>query len=252
MTRSILKDLFFKCFGSALLPAERASILMYHSISGRADYFSSVAPEAFNQHMRMLAELKRPVISLSELVRRLKEKEAPGGAVVLTFDDGYRDNYTTAYPVLKRYGFPATIFVTSDLIGQKDKRGIERLHRDELLEMQASGLIDIEPHTKTHPHLSAIDISQAEREIEGSRDAIESLRGSPARFFAYPYGDFDERIADVVATQFEAAMSVGEGTVHARSPLMQLPRNAVDRSTSLVQFRGKVSIAIDWYRMLRV
>src|SRR3989344_9554004 len=186
---NLLKEAFFRFSSTRPLPQDRAAILMYHSVSPGVDYFMNVEPDDFERHMAYLAEQKITVIALSELVARLKARKPLGGAVVLPFDDGYRDNYTIAFPLLKKYRFPATIFVTTDMIGKTDKRGLERLSAAEMKELHASGLINIEPHTKTHPKLAKLSDQDARAEIEGSKKAIEQLLGTDTKLFAYPYGN---------------------------------------------------------------
>ena len=222
---------------------ERASILMYHSISERKEYFSAVSPEEFNRQMAYLAGKKHSVISLAELVRRLGARESLRGAVVLTFDDGYRDNYTTVFPLLAQYGFPATIFVTTDRIGSPGYCSAA-----ELREMQDSGLIAIEPHTLSHPKLAKLPRAEAAREVCESRQALQEILGTLPTLFAYPYGSFTEETVELVREAgFLGAVTVKEGTVSTDTDVFHLPRNSVDSSTTFSQFRGKVSRAIDWY-----
>lgn len=103
---------------SALRGRDRAAVLMYHRVHPEPDVLS-VSPERFAAHVRFLREYCHP-ISLSELVRALEEaRPLPAGAVVLTFDDGYRDNFTHAYPILAAHGVPATFFVTTGLIDER-------------------------------------------------------------------------------------------------------------------------------------
>ena len=221
----------------------RASVLMYHSISDRKDYFSAVPTAVFKQHMAYLAGKKYSVISLVELVRRLGARESLGGAAVLTFDDGYRDNYTTVFPLLKQYNFPATIFVTTDRIGSPGYCSAE-----ELQEMHNSGLIIIEPHTLSHPKLAKISRADADREIRESRQRLQELLGTTPTLFAYPYGSFSEVTVELVREAgFSGAVTVEEGTVGPGADAFRLLRNSVDSSTSFAQFRGKLSRAIDWY-----
>ena len=221
----------------------RASILMYHSISARQDFFSAVSPEAFQKQMVYLAGKKCPVIPLAELVRRLHAHEPLGGSIVLTFDDGYRDNYTTVFPLLKQYNFPATIFVTTDLIGTPGYCSAE-----ELQEMHTSGLVSIEPHTLTHPKLAKLSRAEASREIRESRQVLQEVLGTTPMLFAYPYGSFSEETVSLMREMdFVGAVTVQEGTVSPNTDPFRLPRNSIDSSTAFSQFRGKVSRAIDWY-----
>ncbi len=249
---NVLKEVFFRLAPKSPLPQDRASILMYHSVSARNDYFMNVEPRDFEEHMAYLMAQKITVIALSELVARLRARTPLGGTVVLTFDDGYRDNYTIASPILKKYGFPATIFVTTDMIGKTDKRGLARLTLDEIKEMHTSGLIEIAPHTKTHPKLATLSMDEVRDEIAGSKRAVEEIIGAAAKTFAYPYGNFNDTTVRIIREcGFDAAFSVEEGTVGQQSDLFALPRSSIDQSTTFAQFKGKVSTTIDHYQALK-
>ncbi|OGG59263.1 hypothetical protein A3C86_02455 [Candidatus Kaiserbacteria bacterium RIFCSPHIGHO2_02_FULL_49_16] len=249
--KRLFKEIFFRLTNIVGLPEDRASILMYHSIS-ESDYFASVKPSEFKRQMSYLAGKKIPVISLAELVRRLKTGESMNGSAVITFDDGYRDNYTAAFPVLKKYGLPATIFVTTNLIGKKDTRGLERLTIADMKEMEASGLIAIAPHTKSHMKLSTLSNEAARDEIAGSKRTLEEAPMKRAGEFAYPFGDFnDETVRLVIGAGFDAAVTALEGTVGPNDDQFRLKRNSIDRSTSFSQFKGKLSRAVDLYQKLK-
>ncbi|MHB1769607.1 MAG: polysaccharide deacetylase family protein, partial [Minisyncoccota bacterium] len=192
--KSFFKNIVFVALNTvAPRLGNRASILMYHSISDRKDYFSAISLEEFKRQMAYIAGKKYMVISLAELVRRLRTHEPLGGTAVLTFDDGYRDNYTTVFPLLEQYRFPATIFVTTDFIGEPGYCSAE-----ELREMHDSGLIAIEPHTQTHPKLAKLSRADAEREIRESRRVLQDILGAPPILFAYPYGSFSEETVGLV------------------------------------------------------
>lgn len=235
------------------LPHDRAVILMYHSLSGREDYFSSITPEAFGWQMEYLAEHSYSVVPLRELVRRLQNKESLGGSVAITFDDGYRDNFTDAFPILKKYNFPATIFVTTGAIGTADKRDLQRMSAQELIEMESSGLVSIEPHTTSHPRLSQLSHTAALEEVTESKSALESLLKKKCTLFAYPYGDFNTETVQLIrSTGLSAAVTVREGTIGPESDPSMLRRVSVDHTTTAAQFRGKVSTAVDWYERLKI
>ena len=250
--KRIIKNLFFQLVPK-WLPKNRSSILMYHSVSDMSEYFSSVAVADFTRQMEYLAEKKFSVISLAELARRLKTMEPLGGSIVLTFDDGYKDNYTNAFPILEKFGFPATIFVTTGLVGKADKRGLPHLSVDELKEMEQSGLVSIEPHTKSHPKLAALALEIAREEIEGSKKDIEDLLSKSCGYFAYPYGNFNDGTARLLKEAgFRAAVTVEEGTVGPGDDALRLKRNSIDRSTTFAQFKGKLSRAVDVYEFLKL
>ena len=249
---NILKDAFLGGLSFLGLPESRAVILMYHSVSPGVNYFMNVEPRDFERQMNYLARSKRPVISLSELVRRLKAGEKLGGAVAITFDDGYRDNYDIAFSILKRHRFPATIFVTTELIGKSDKRALARLTVEQMREMESSGLIDIEPHTVSHPKLAKLNATDARKEIADAKAHIEALLAKKALHFAYPYGSYSEETERIVhECGFESATSTNEGTVESSSDPFHLPRASVDTSTTFAQFRGKLSRAVDAYQAIK-
>jgi peptidoglycan/xylan/chitin deacetylase (PgdA/CDA1 family) len=246
--KTILKNIFF-ALAPKRLPGDRAVVLMYHSIS-EWDHYATVTPANFERHMAYLAAKKIPVISLSELARRHGRGEPLGGAVAVTFDDGYRDNYTAAYPILRRFGFPATVFVESGLIGQ-DSGGVPHLSADEMKQM--SDLVECGAHTKSHAKLTALSPEEAYAEAEGSKQAVEAALGKPCTLFAYPFGNYNQSILSMVrALGFEAAVTVKEGTVGPDSKSFELPRVSIDSSTTFTQFKGKLSTAVDWYETIKV
>lgn len=250
--RSILKNTFFRLL--LLFPQRmsgRASILMYHSVSDRSEFFC-VTPERFYAQMQYLHKSGRAVISLAELLTRMKRNELKGGEVVITFDDGYRDNYTTAFPVLKEFGFPATIFVTTGLVGKKDERGMEMLTIEEIKELHDSGLVDIAPHSVMHKKLAKLQRTEMKKEITDSKQYIEGLLGKTCDLFAYPYGNYNsETISVVKESGFQAAFTVEEGTVCFGDDVFSLHRNSIDCTTTEVQLIGKISRTVDYYHQLR-
>ena len=119
-------------------------------------------------------------------------------------------------------------------------------------EMQESGLVEFMPHTVSHPKLTDVEDGQAKMEIARSRAWVEEHLGMAADVFAYPYGLFDERHVRLLKEGgWQGAVTVREGLVYHDTDPYRLPRNAVDSETSFAQFRGKLSSAVEWYRMLR-
>ena len=122
----------------------------------------------------------------------------------------------------------------------------------ELKEMHASGLIDIEPHSMTHPKLAKQTLLDATREVGESKKVIESLLQKKCSLFAYPYGSYNEETVSIVrALGFDAAVTVIEGTVTAGDDAFTLKRNSIDQLTNWPQFLGKISRSIDLYHSLK-
>ncbi len=247
--KTLLKNIFFALVPKWRLSQDRAVILMYHSISDWR-HFTTVSPHAFERQMAHLARHTYPVIRLSEMVRRLAAGEPLGGAVVITFDDGYRDNLTAAYPILKQHNFPATIFIESALIdGSYD--GMPHLKAEEMRSME--DLIEFGGHTDSHPRLASLSIPEARKEIVGSRQAVERTTGKSCPLFAYPFGNYSPDTLTIMREEdFMGAVTVKEGTVGPDTTPLELPRVSIDSSTSMIQFKGKLSTAIDLYERLKL
>lgn len=185
-------------------------ILTYHRFGSRSSKLT-VTPAAFEAQMDYLAKNGYQVISLTQLARFLEGKEAlPRKSVAITIDDGYRSTYEIAYPVLARHGFAATVFLYSDFVGARDA-----LTWAQMKEMIASGLIEVQPHSKTHSNLTlrppgesdAIYRERMAREIEAPMGLIRDRLATESRTFAYPYGDVNETIVDLLTRK-----SIGLGT----------------------------------------
>ena len=231
-------------------------ILAYHRVGEfKGDHVPTVSTRTFERHLAFLARGRYRVVGLEEVITSLSRGQQPARrSVAITFDDGFGNNFQNALPLLKKYGYPATVFVVTDRIGTTDaKRGLEYMSADEIKEMEASELIAIEPHTMSHPKLAALAAAAARNEIEGSRTHIESLLGKRAALFAYPYGNFSHETARIVSEcGYDAAVTVEEGTVGPDAPLYRLPRNSIDASTTLAQFKGKISTAIDSLQAVKI
>ena len=251
--KQILKNIFFRC--AALFPQEmdgKASILMYHSVKKNSEHFFAVSPDKFREQMQFLHKEHREVITFAELLSRMEHHTLRGGEVVISFDDGYRDNFTDAFPVLQEYKFPATIFVTTGLIGKRSEHGEDMLTASDIRVMHASGLIDFEPHSVSHPKLAKLDKAFAKKEIVESKEYLETLLMKSCEFFAYPYGNHtDETVGIVRDMGFKAAVTVREGSVSSGVDPLRLRRNSIDKLTTLTQFLGKISRSVDWYQKLK-
>ncbi|HWP61287.1 MAG TPA: polysaccharide deacetylase family protein [Candidatus Paceibacterota bacterium] len=224
-----------------------AVVLTYHSISN-APLFGTVRPTAFAQQMRYLAQKKFNVVSLAQLDEYRAQGSIPPKTVAITFDDGYRDNLENAIPLLKQYGFPATIFVTTSLIGRSfDRHGVAfpMLSEQELKELQQEGLINIEPHTVSHKRLTKIDLAEAKEEMRASKEVIERLLGLPRERFAYPYGSQNPAIRDCAAALgITSAYATREGFVYPNSKPHLLHRNGINATMSLAQFAGVARVGL--------
>ena len=253
--KNILKTsifFFLKRFSSEM-PEGKAAVLMYHSI-GINEVPFTVSPSNFQKQMDYLKKAKYNVIPLAELVDLLKKKkDIPRKTVVLTFDDGFEDNYSNVFPLLKRYSFPATIFLATGFVGKKipNSAGIplKALRWEQILEMHNSHLVDFEPHTVSHPKLSDVPSEVAEREILESRRIIEKKLNKKCLFFAYPKGKYNKETQNILTRNgFLAAMVAGEERfVQKGDDCLMLPRLAINSSINFIQFQGKLSKGLELF-----
>ncbi len=164
-------------------------IVTYHSIatSEREGDGNSVSASNFEYQMAFLKKYKYNVISLDELVSAIRgRKELPHNSVVLTFDDGYVDNYENAFPILKRYKFPATFFIVPRLVGKKGY-----LTWEQAKEMD-TGTINFGSHTYSHCYLPEFSEKEQKWEISASKKMIERRLGHPIHNFCYRTGGFTD------------------------------------------------------------
>ena len=217
----------------------RVPILVYHSIhpweTGESALKRSmeVPPDSFEAQMSYLHERGIPVVSMAVFVDALEGKHAlPPHAVVITFDDGWQNQYHHAFPILKRFGYTATVFVFTNAIGRNDRY----YTWDQLREMQSAGLT-IGSHTRYHPRIEKVhDPKELNAEIAGSRATLQKQLGSSVDFFAYPFGVSTPEVEAVVRSAgYRAARSFTGGPWNTAQNLWHL--KSVPITGSLNRFR---------------
>lgn len=168
------------------------TVLMYHSVSpvdseARSPYFqTNTRPETFRYHMAYLAENGYRVVPLSDLVgKEFLEGRIQSKTVVITFDDGYKDFLEYAFPVLDEFGFPATQFIATGLVG-KVFNGRPCLDWEDIRALSGKN-VAFGSHTATHPKLHAMPDIEIAKEVATSKNEIEANLGETISTFAYPY-----------------------------------------------------------------
>jgi peptidoglycan/xylan/chitin deacetylase (PgdA/CDA1 family) len=204
-------------------------ILMYHYIRDFENPDSpvgtqlSVGPANFEEQMKYIYENGYQTISLADVV----EKRVPLKSVVLTFDDGYEDAYTAAFPILKKYNQKATFFVITDYLGRE-----QYLNWDQVEEMKKSSM-EFGSHTLSHPNLSSLNEEEAKREIFASKNDFE--------FFCYPSGKYNARTVELVKEAgYRGAATVKYGLANQKSDLFLLPRIRISHNENLESFVEKI------------
>lgn len=202
----------------------------------------------FKAQMAYLHAFGYKVISLPAALEGLFEKGGlPHHSVVLTFDDGYENFKNYAFPLLKRYNFPATVFLVAGLLGKNAKWleddgrfGAPLMNRETILHLRAHNVI-FGSHSLTHPLLTHIDRERQKREIAESKSALEELLHEQVNYFCYPSGDYDEAVIDLVRDSgYEAALSCDRGAATPFDNHLTLPRKAVSFGDSLIGYFWKL------------
>jgi len=210
--------------------AQYPVILTYHSIS-EGDSPLKVSPSLFTEQMEWLKANVR-VVPLGEIVAALPgHRPLPERAVVLTFDDGFRDFYSSAAPVLRRLRLPATVFLPTGYCGKSncwpnqpawvckeallDWKQVTELVRDEF---------KIGAHGINHSDLTTLSLEEAEQEISGSKAQIEEHAACQVEFFAYPYGRWSPTARVLVLGNYRAACATAAGVVEPDADPFALPR----------------------------
>ena len=218
----------------------KVPILMYHYISippEDADKYRtdlSIAPDAFHEQMAYLADNGFETVDLYDLSLAITGKrDLPEKPVVITLDDGYRDNFENAFPILQEFGFSATFFVVTQPIDD----GHETYLTWEMVEEMADAGMRIEPHSKTHADLSIRETEYIIYEVLGSQETIAAHTGQTPRFFCYPGGRYDEKTIDVVsALDFWGAVTTEGGKWHGYDDRYEWSRLRMRNTTVLAEF----------------
>lgn len=205
---------------SNLINIKDVPILNYHKVD-MLNHSLSVSPQEFEEQMEYLAKNNYTTITPDQLMAYLKHgKELPDKPIMITFDDGYLDNYTNAYPIMKKYGFTATIFVVTNLVGHDPRF----MTWDQVREMQQNGIV-FGSHTVNHQSLTSLTNEQVLNELSQSRDEMVRQLGKAPKYFAYPTGTYNQSIEEAVrSTGYKAAFTIEYGQVGDDSDLYALER----------------------------
>ena len=196
--------------------------LCYHEVTpGRADDCMNVKPEVFRRHIREFKAAGYTFIHVGDLQKYAAgSAPLPEKAVLISFDDGYADNYNYAFPVLREEQVPGTFFVVSGTIGKEN-----RMTAGQLREMQAKGM-QIGSHTVNHENLTIMKANEIDFELRASKETLEKILGKTVYALAYPTGKVNETVLNKAKTCYEMAF-VAEVNPDTKQTMYTLQRYGV-------------------------
>ncbi|GLS83494.1 polysaccharide deacetylase family protein [Paraferrimonas haliotis] len=227
--------------------AQAAVILQYHHVSDHAPKSTTTSIDRFNEHMAYIKEHEFNVIPMSKLVEMLNKGQEPAPkTVVITFDDGYQDNFDNAHPILKQYGFPYTVFVATDPL---DKGFHQMMSWETIGKMVADG-VEIANHTSSHLHLvqklegenNSQWLARIQKDIENAEAKIKQNTGYNFKMLAYPYGEYDDQVTALLEQLGYIGIGQQSGAVGLTTDLRAIPRFPMANTySSMPSFKVKIN-----------
>jgi len=223
------------------MKSKKIPILMYHSIQkeSRRNILRglSVSPMLFFIQMLVLKILGYRGLSMSMLQPYISKKKE-GKVFGITFDDGYKNNYFSALPILKKFGFTATCYVVSGNIGGVNfwdiNKGVSKkqmMNKSEIKDWINQGM-EIGCHSFSHTKLSLCNPKELKKEIILSKQILEKEFDIKIKHFCYPYGDKSSRVEDLIRKSgYETATTVARGRVSSENDYLDLPRVLINHRT---------------------
>ncbi len=212
-----------------------APIIMYHSVNPKQNppiRGLIVSPETFQRQMRFLKERKYNILPLDELAALLKEKKRiPPRTIAITFDDGYKDSFTYAFPILRKYNIPATMFIIVDEVGRPQA---DRVSWDDIRQMRSGGLITFGSHAMgPQPLINIKSEEELRLQISDSKKALEDKLDVGCSLFSYPEGMFNAKIKQmVIDAGYKAAVATKPGRDYPDHDVFALKRLRISENAS--------------------
>lgn len=221
---------------------------MYHRIADIPGDRNSLPVEKFIEQLEYLHHNGYQTVTMNDVyMHYTKQKKLPTKSVLLTFDDGYKDNYITALPLLKKYKMSAVVFPISNWIGRENqwedfhKAATLTMTLDELKSWQKNGM-EIASHTVNHPFLSTCKGSQLQAELLESKNYLSKELNTSIDFLCYPYGNFNKETMLIAKNVgYKAAFAIFDQVPIWHINLFALPRIQISSRQSLNEFKLKVS-----------
>lgn len=219
----------------------KCPVLLYHSLNPQID---GVSQNLFEEHIKYLSS-NYNIITLKEALQRIARKCLEGDELVITFDDGYEDNRTNAFPILNRYDATATIFIATGLIDHQ-YLGQKMLNKNQIRELSRNG-IEIGSHTVTHPNLTTISKYQLKKELKQSKSELEDIIEEEVTSFSYPYGHYNEAVIDMCGkTGYKNGCTIFHDFYIELKKKYEIPRIVIYPCDSVPDMQAKINDDRQW------
>ena len=220
------------------------AVLLYHHVGPvREDACRglTVLPEAFKRQVATLSAMGYIAITPDDWAAWVRSgTDIPDRSVILTFDDAYADLVEHALPVLERRSYPATVFVSTALVGKTipcnpkaPDAALAIMSAEEIGRWTSRGVV-FGAHTRNHVDLTSVDRQTAASEIRDSKTDLEGLTGRPVTSFAYPYGKRNDEVESIVRDTYSVAFGIDEGVNDSSTPLSSLNRTMVQHGDTII------------------
>jgi peptidoglycan/xylan/chitin deacetylase (PgdA/CDA1 family) len=235
---------------AALMPrAPRMTVLLYHSVSASDDFFA-VSPARLKAQIEEIQK-HADIVPLSMAVSYAQGAPLQRDAVAITFDDGYRDFADNAVPIFSERNIPATVFAMGGEPDRKELGNEQPLLTAEDSHTLSHPLVTLGSHGATHRKLTKLSEADARAELIDSRKEIGRMFGALPKYFAYPKGAWNARVAGYAREAgYEAAFTVEQRAIRRGDSLWVLPRIQIDAATDDMLFKAKLTPAADMYYTL--
>lgn len=212
-------------------------VLMYHSITDNNKKMFRVTKDNFYDQMRYLKDNDFIILSMDEMYEHFKtNKSFEDKSIAITFDDGYKDNYYNAYPILKEFGMNATIFVVTDYLDESAYLSVK-----EIKEMQLNN-IDIESHTTNHAKLDKLTEVDRINTLRDSKDYIDEVLNKEVKYISYPYGRCNKQVVrDAYLEGYKMSFTTKVGHATGKDDLNKLKRVMVSGYMNMDHFKKVVN-----------
>ena len=229
-----MRNALWSCLVSLALTAQvaaanSAAIVLYHHVATDTPASTSLTPDEFRVHLEFIRDNGIEVLPLNELIAAIESKQPlPEKAIAITFDDGYLSIFTEAFPMLREYGYPFTVFIST---GPIDRAQNNYMTWDQIRTLSEAGVI-IANHMVEHPYMLDRQADQNDdewlnsqrQELLQAQERIKTETGQDHKLFAYPYGEYDDKIRSMLRALGYVGLAQNSGAINDYSDMTALPR----------------------------